>query len=104
MPCATFARASQNVVAVVALLDTLPAPSTDGVEKVYHQLRDILVVATEQQAEISLQRHAEVSVLSLGRSKASRQKDHDRTSRGGNCVFTGAGPVLSLTGPLEQSP
>jgi hypothetical protein len=52
-------------------MDTLPVPSVDGVDKVYCQLKDILRVATTQQAESSLQRRAEVSVLSLGRSKAS---------------------------------
>jgi hypothetical protein len=35
-PCPTFARDSQNVVVATALSDTLPAPSTDGVDKVYH--------------------------------------------------------------------
>jgi hypothetical protein len=35
MPHPTFARASQNVAATTALLDTLPTPSTDGVGKVY---------------------------------------------------------------------
>jgi hypothetical protein len=45
-PHPTFARASQNVATTVALLDTLPAPSTDGVGKVYHQLKDILGAAT----------------------------------------------------------
>jgi hypothetical protein len=30
-PLSTFPRASQNVVTLAALLDTLPAPSTDGV-------------------------------------------------------------------------
>jgi hypothetical protein len=40
----------------VALLDTLPAPSTDGVGRLYHQLRDILGIATEQQAESLHQR------------------------------------------------
>jgi hypothetical protein len=35
LPHPTFASASQNVAAAVALLDTLPAPSTDGVDKVY---------------------------------------------------------------------
>jgi uncharacterized protein YqfA (UPF0365 family) len=34
-PRPTFARASQNMVAAAALLDTLPAPSTNGVDKVY---------------------------------------------------------------------
>jgi hypothetical protein len=41
LPHPTFASASQNVAAAVALLDTLPAPSTDGVDKVYQQLKDI---------------------------------------------------------------
>jgi hypothetical protein len=47
-PHTTFPRASQNVVAATTLLDTLPAPSTDGARKVYQQLKDILRVATEQ--------------------------------------------------------
>ncbi len=42
-----FARASQNMAVVAALLDTLPMPSTDGVGKVYRQLRIIVGVATE---------------------------------------------------------
>jgi hypothetical protein len=54
MPHPTFAKATQNVAVAVALLDTLPVPSTDGVDKVYHHLRDILSVAVEQQAESSL--------------------------------------------------
>jgi hypothetical protein len=58
----------------MTLLDTLPTPSTDKVNKVYHQLRDILSVATEQEEESSLQRWAEVSISSLGRSKASQQR------------------------------
>jgi hypothetical protein len=44
-PHQTFARASQNMV--VALLDTLPMPSTDTVGMVYRQLRDILGVAAK---------------------------------------------------------
>jgi hypothetical protein len=44
----SFARASQNVVAAAALLDTLPAPSTDGVGEVYHRLRNILGTTTTQ--------------------------------------------------------
>jgi hypothetical protein len=31
----TFARGSQNMTAMAALLDTLSVPSTDGVDKVY---------------------------------------------------------------------
>jgi hypothetical protein len=33
-PHLTFTRASQNIVVATSLLDTLPAPSTDGVNKV----------------------------------------------------------------------
>jgi hypothetical protein len=53
-PQPTFSRANENVVAAVALLDTLPAPSIDRVDKVFCQLKDILGVATAQQAESSL--------------------------------------------------
>jgi hypothetical protein len=70
----TFTRASLNVAAVVALFDTLPAPSTNEVDKVYRQLKDILSVTAEQQAESSLQRWVEVSSSSPGPSKASRQR------------------------------
>jgi hypothetical protein len=48
MPCLTFARASQNVAAAAGLLDTLPTPSTSGLNKVYCQLRGILDGAAEQ--------------------------------------------------------
>jgi hypothetical protein len=71
MPRPIFARASQNVVSVMALLDTLPAPSIDGVGKVYQQLKDILGVAAKQQIESSLRWWANVSVSTPGRAKAS---------------------------------
>jgi hypothetical protein len=44
----TFARASQNMAAAAVLLDTLPVPSTDEVDKVYRQLKGILDIAVEQ--------------------------------------------------------
>jgi hypothetical protein len=53
-PHPTFPRASKNVATAIALLDTLPAPSTDGVSKVYQQMKNILGVAIEQQMENSL--------------------------------------------------
>jgi hypothetical protein len=53
-PRPTFTTASQNMAAAVALLETLPTPSTEGVDRVYHQLWDILGVAAGQQAESSL--------------------------------------------------
>jgi hypothetical protein len=71
MPHPTFPRASQNVAVAATILDTLSAPSTGGVSMVYQQLKDILSVITEQQAESTLQRWAEVSVPSLGHSTAS---------------------------------
>jgi hypothetical protein len=43
------------MTATTALLDTLPTPSTNGVDKVYRQLKDILNIVTAQQAESSLQ-------------------------------------------------
>jgi hypothetical protein len=43
-----FARVSQNMAAAVALLDNLPKPFADGVDKVYHQLKDVLGVAFVQ--------------------------------------------------------
>jgi hypothetical protein len=33
--CTAFTRASQNMAAVVVLLDTLPPPSIDGVDNLY---------------------------------------------------------------------
>jgi hypothetical protein len=48
LPHPTFTRASQNVAVMVELLDTLLAPSTDGVDKVYHQLKDNLGVNVVQ--------------------------------------------------------
>jgi hypothetical protein len=49
----------------------LLAPSTDGVDRVYHPLKDILGVAAKQQVESSLQWWVEVSVSSPCHSKAS---------------------------------
>jgi hypothetical protein len=38
-------RVSQNMANAAALLPTLPSPSTDGVDKVYQQLKNILSTA-----------------------------------------------------------
>jgi hypothetical protein len=48
VPCPTFIRASQNMAVAAALLDTLPAPFGNGVDRVYGQLKDILGVTTVQ--------------------------------------------------------
>jgi hypothetical protein len=50
----TFFWASQNMTAAAALLDTLPTPSTDGVDKVYQQLKNIFIIAIAQLADNSL--------------------------------------------------
>jgi hypothetical protein len=39
------------VAMVATLLDTLPAPFANGVDKVYHQLKDIHGTTTAQQVE-----------------------------------------------------
>jgi hypothetical protein len=39
-----FARASQNVAATAMLQDTLPPPSTDGVDRFYCQIGEILTI------------------------------------------------------------
>jgi hypothetical protein len=46
--CLAFTRAIQNLAIMTALLDTLAAPSTDGVDKVYEQLKDILSTIAAQ--------------------------------------------------------
>jgi hypothetical protein len=46
--CPTITWASENVAAVAVLLDALHAPSIDGVDKVYLQLKDILGFTTTQ--------------------------------------------------------
>jgi hypothetical protein len=52
--CPAFTTASQNMAMTDVLLDTLPAPSTDRVDKVFCQLKDILDIAATQQVESSL--------------------------------------------------
>jgi hypothetical protein len=71
--CPTVARASQNVATTATILDTLSAPSTDGVDKVYQQLKDILNIAPMQQVKSPLQLWAKVSALTLDRSRAGGQ-------------------------------
>jgi hypothetical protein len=57
---------------VTVLLDTLPAPSTDRLDKVYRQVKDILSIIATLQAESSRQHRADVSISSLGCSMANR--------------------------------
>jgi hypothetical protein len=88
-PHPIFARAIQNVVVATSLLDTPLVPSTDGVGKVYRQLKDILGIAAMQRTESSLQQWAKVCVSSLGYSKASQQ----RTTTENPAVGTTTSPV-----------
>jgi hypothetical protein len=48
MPRPTFTKAIQNIATMAALSDTLTAPSTNMVGKVYHQLKDIHGTAAVQ--------------------------------------------------------
>jgi hypothetical protein len=59
----TFARASQNMAKVAALLDTMPATSTDGVGNVYQWRKSILSTTATLQAESSLHHRAKASIL-----------------------------------------
>jgi hypothetical protein len=51
--CPTFTKASQNVATTDMLLDTLPPSSTEGVDRLYCQLGEILTIVAAQQAECS---------------------------------------------------
>jgi hypothetical protein len=86
------------------LLDTLPAPSTNGVDKVYHKLKEILGVVTEQQAESSLTRWAEVSVSSQVRSKASRQRTASEVPLAGTVSSLARDPTYLRPGHLTGHP
>jgi hypothetical protein len=85
----TFAMAIQNVVAAAALLDTLPAPSTNEVSEVYQWLKSILGTVAAQQAESSLQHQVEASVLPPARPKDGGQ----RATQGTLDVGTTSSPV-----------
>jgi hypothetical protein len=74
VPRSTFTKASQTVAVTAALLETLPAPSVDRVDKVYYQLKGIIGVIAAQQVESSLQRRADVSISSPDCSKANQAK------------------------------
>jgi hypothetical protein len=52
--CPAFTRASQNVAMVAMFLDIVLTPSANEVDKVYHQLKDILGITTARQVENSL--------------------------------------------------
>jgi hypothetical protein len=92
------------VVTVTALLDTLPLLSVNGVDKVYHQLKYILDVTAAQQAQSSLQRQAEVSILSPGRSGAEQQKATTGFPGGGGGGGRGHIPAHSESGPRSATP
>jgi hypothetical protein len=95
----TFARSSQNVVTAAMLLDTLPAPFTDEVDRLYRHLGDILAITTTQQVECSLQHRATVSAPNPGCSKANKQKTTAGPSMAGT---TSSLAWVSSQGPPQQ--
>jgi hypothetical protein len=62
------------VAAVVALLDMLSAPSTDGVGMVYQQLKNILGTTAVQQAESTLQHRVKASISTPNHSKVGGER------------------------------
>jgi hypothetical protein len=85
-----FTMASQNMAAVTALLDTLPVPSTNGVGKVYQQLKNILGTAVTQQVESSLKHRVKVSILTLDHSNTEGgATGHAGSTKGRNDLLTG---------------
>jgi hypothetical protein len=81
-----FAKASQNVVTVAALLDALLAPSTDGVGKMYQRLKSILGTTAAQQVESSLQHRVEASILPPTHPKDGGQRAAQATLDAGRHV------------------
>jgi hypothetical protein len=62
------------VVVVATLLDTLPPPLAEGVDRLYYQMGEILTIATAQQVECAHWRRARDSTSSLVCSRADWQK------------------------------
>jgi hypothetical protein len=62
------------VGAVAVLLDTLPAPSTDGVGEVYQRLKSILGTTAVQQVETSLQHRVKASIFPPARPEDGGQR------------------------------
>jgi hypothetical protein len=85
-----FARASQNMAMAATLLDTLHAPSTGGVNKVYHQLKDIIGITAAQLIESSLHCWAEVTISCPGHSKAGWPKAAMEPPAAGTSAFSPA--------------
>jgi hypothetical protein len=70
----TFAKVSHNMTTAVALLDMLPAPSTDGVGERYHWMKNILSTAAALQIESPIQHRVKASVLTPVLSKDGGQR------------------------------
>jgi hypothetical protein len=77
---------------VATLLDTLPAPSTDGVGKVYQRLKNILRTATVHQAKSSILHQDEATILTPIHPKDGGQ----RISRGALEAGTTSSPARIL--------
>jgi hypothetical protein len=74
MPRPAFARASQKVVTAITLLDALLTPSTDGMDMLYRQLKEIIGITATEQTKSTLQHRVEISISISDRSKGGRQK------------------------------
>jgi hypothetical protein len=72
VPAFTWAR--QNMAMTVALLDALPAPSTDEVGEMYQWLKSILSTIAVQHAESFLQHRVEAYVLTPARPADGGQR------------------------------
>jgi hypothetical protein len=83
----TFNKATQNVLAGAVLLDTLPAPSTNRVSKMYQWLKIILGTAATQQTESSLQHRVKASILLPTRPKDKGQRATQGTLDAGSREF-----------------
>jgi hypothetical protein len=69
-----FARASQNVATSSMLLDTLPPPSADGVDRLHCELGEIITIAIMQLTLCTQWRLVEYSTSILDRSRVDWQK------------------------------
>jgi hypothetical protein len=63
------------MVAVVVLLDMLPPPSTNEVNRLYYQLGEILALVTAQQVDCTHRHRVRDSNSGPVRSRADRQND-----------------------------
>jgi hypothetical protein len=88
----SFARDSQNVATVAALLDALPTPSTDLVGKMYPWLKSIPGTTVVQQVESYLQHRS----MLLSCPPASPKDGEQRAAQGALDTGTTSSPTRFL--------